>query len=624
MSYRERGADLIFDPNTTALKLMLDHDGKRRPWSHVRTQRKPTQNVVEGSLVWTSWHGGAGYARDQSVGFMQPVTADGDVDARHTFMAFSPPAHTAITGTDKAFIAFEYQDKLWVADVSGTNVRVKQIDPADFSVDADTSIGSTATRTPGPAVVFDGVAYIPVGFVTNAYQIDGTLAVTQLPTTGAVAPQFSFLAPARDRLYFSLINNVVRSISTGGNLADSGDWSGEITIGDDSHAITSMNVLDRTLLITKTNGLYGLDSALNQVDLIPELGAYVNAFNGRGSIVWHGGLLMPHIRGLYWYRDGTVLPVGPETIRLNGTYVRGVVTTLIPDGEWVYALMRGVPKTGDGVLLLLAARERTVDDPPGGPLVWYLLKTHTGFSSSQTAQGSYQGVLTSLTSSPGIFYGIPLTGFKAQFFPVLSQNAVPVNPTESTTTRATGELILPIVNMGQPMIDKYLRSVEVDLDTSTAQSLTVSYALNPATTNPTWTSLGSVTSTGRTELAFPTGTSCREVIIKIATPAAGGVIKRIALNYTDRPKKNTIYTAVCRVAQGQEDAEGTWTEHYVNSVVTQLETWEDQATAVSLVDPYGDTINVLVLDVKVEELETNDSLEDAPAQRLTLVLEKVP
>jgi hypothetical protein len=642
MGYRNRGADLLFDPNGIALKLMLDADAKRRPWSHVRLPRKPSDKTIEGSLVWTSWHSGDGLGRDSSVGLMRPMVAWSTVDTRNRGVALLAPYKQVLGTITHPHIIFTFNSKVWIVWDNATNYKVSRLSLDLLTIEATTDIGAIGTRVPNPAVVFDGTAYIPMGYADNAYQINAANVVAQLATV-TLNPRFGYMAVARDKLYFSTSNNTIRSVASGAAVNDSANWSGVITIGDSGVPITALLVDDQVLYIGREDGLKGLDTALNLVDLMPDLAAYRDADNCRGMVAWHGGLLIPHVRGLFFYRDGTLTPVGPETLKTNNTPLRGRVFSMVQDGETVWAAMTspyiasadlGAPGGGDtrSIMQLVAGRERTEDDPPDtGPIIWTVMQRQVYTNAGYQYPVKQMAIALSGTSVR-LAWGLRETNGTAHYME-LQQLDKPAGVAQYTGTEYNqyGWMVLAATDMGQPMLDKYLRSVELDLDfadSGAGQTIDVFYLRNSSTPDGTYVHLGTAGAVGRNELSFPAGTTARHIYIllvfstlsSIVTP----VLRRVALNYTDRPKKNTVYTAVARIAEGQEDAPGSWIEQYVDAVIAQLETWEDQAQQVAVIDPYGNTINVLVLDVRDEELESNDSLQDTPAHRVTVVLEKVP
>jgi hypothetical protein len=176
-------------------------------------------------------------------------------------------------------------------------------------------------------------------------------------------------------------------------------------------------------------------------------------------------------------------------------------------------------------------------------------------------------------------------------------------------------------------VDKYLRSVEVDLDTDNASRFCeIYYTLNPRDSNPTWTLLGAYTALGRSEVSFPADTECREVQIEVRLTTNDATITpavlRVALNYTERLEKNTVYTAACRVGYNVEDGSGSGGHIGPETIVNRIEGYEG-AGKITVTGPTGQTFNALVLEVQTEEYANIDN-EDDPYYTMRITMLKVP
>jgi hypothetical protein len=648
---RTQAGSIVITSGSTKTKLMLDRtrDGVR-PWHKKRPARKASSERVEGTVYWDSWHGGVGYGHEKGQGHLRAVTANSTVDTRWKWFVRLNPALNRQTAAPQADLCFDHAGYFWAVgyNSAGPAWNLYQFNTAGALI-STTALGGQPS---GPAVAFDGVMYIPMGFGINAWSITAAPAIVQLVTV-TVNPRFGILAAGPDKLYFTVTNaQTVRSIPTGaGGPADSAVWSGPLTVSDSGHSVTALLVQDTTLYIGRTDGLYGLDSKLVLRPLMPDLAAYTHADNCRGMIAWHGGLLVPHVRDLLFFRDGITTPVGSKSNRENTTDFRPVTTRMafVADGDWVYftcGLQNDAATSVSGLnlagtIMAVAARERSSDDPPGNsPLMFHVLYRETTVTVSGNNSGA--GIPHQIALSANFSNGAAVTGPLLVFgcgYSLLNASVAsglqiltntPVIPSGDTfldAMAASGTLTLAAVDIGEPLLTKYARSVEIDVQCPTAnQTVQIKYAVDPLYTNAGSANLGAaITTTGRTEISFPANTTFRDLVLELALASNGAVrspaVWRVALNYATRPDKNDVYVGRFRLVRGNEDGKGTPMKLSPATVLSRLESYE--TTQVSVVDPYGTTMNMLVIDVSTDEGQSPD--DSGEIERIvTVEFERVP
>lgn len=636
-----QSADLIFDPNGASpvrLMLLRNRNGGRA-WRRARPSRKllaSPNEAVEGSLVWTSWHLGDGYSRIGGTGSMLPVTSEGPADALHPGMLRLPPKVQAFTslGNHQSAGMAEFSDKFWSygRDTVTRTIHIVRIDPTSNAVDQswDTTVSlSPATfRKFGHAVQFGTRLYF--GIEMN---LGGTYSTTgSLPGSAHSTLEWATAVVSAGKLFFggghSASGNqfVIRSVAQGAAFETVANHSAPVFTAETTWRapITKVAAIGRVVYLGTVEGLRALDGDLNLFDPIPDLRNYAALENCQGMASWHGGLLIPHVRGVFYYNEGVVAPVGIDRTRINGTTILGQVTWIVADGEYFWATMQTATD-----VILLRGRERSDDEPVPTPVIW-----------QEVYRTASTGILVDISDYPREMTVTALPAGPANPTPRLlwSKNGTPsyINLPPRGAAPATltsdfgpfelsGHKNLPTVNMDQPMVTKYLKSVEVDAEgLDTNKTVAVSYALNPTSASPTFTSLGTANTVGRTELSFPTNTSCRSVQLRVAlatnSDTATPVLLRLALNYTTRPLKNNVWTARARLGPGVVDREGNEVLEDGDTTVNRLLAYED-GNAVTMIDPNGNTINVLVLDVTEEEEEQQD--DQSSIRIVTLLLEKV-
>lgn len=453
------------------------------------------------------------------------------------------------------------------------------------------------------AVEFDGNWYIGVGWDCRAWKVDKSGNITQATDAGA---KFKHLAVARDKLFFTSARTTVKSVATGADPLVSANWSGGYTTGNSAESINELLANGRVLYISRPDGLNAFDDSLNVINLIPELKSAKDARNGQGMIVWHGGILYPHTRGLFYYVDGAVSVVGPERIIENDTDLSGNFTSFAADGQWVHAVFdNGVRR------YLMSARERGGREEGNEPLIWYVLGTvpYATVFSLYNFGGTVYAPSGSSNLSQIARWTLTAAGGTAGLH---TQGLGGLGFTGQTGIAQTGVKVLPRLYLGQPGFDDYLRSVELDLENVTATStVRVYYRLNHSST---WVALGTATTSGLVELPFAAGNFAREIELGVALSydATGSTpfIRRIALNVIERARKVSAWSAICRVGRGTEDRYGNRIEDDPETVLTLLETYEEASTYQTVVCPDGVARRMVVLDVVTEELEDTEEEGD--------------
>lgn len=651
MSYKSRSADVLIKSGSTVTKLMLARQlpSGKRSWRRERVARDASQSeatTIEGSLVWDSWHGGDGYGYVPSApGVQLPVTAEGNLDCRWPGQMRLPPKIVTVAGPASVFRTFTLYSStdsttyLYAIGLSGTDYVIWRINlatstvPGGWPVTLGSAIGGSGEDI-GDVVVFDGSAYI-LGNKSGlgSWKVAQNGTVTNIATWRAIVGTVT-----RDRFYFGGGASGLRSVAVGLDPTSSANWSADLAAGtyDASMSVTALSGRGRLLYVALTGGLNAFDTELNLVSLIPDLQGFRSLYNGRHMVEWHDAVIYPHLRGVFMHSEGVTTSIGIEQTRYNNTSLYGNITAMIPEGEWLWVLLNMPPRVygGNERMALFAVRERRASDPGQGPLIWYQLEEWEGSPQRGDYVGSrmsieheimntyFQGARLWFDKSGSLVYiNLPIANMPPQsniYFSIINA---------STGFETSGEKQLPTVDMNAPLVDKYLKSVEIDLETNDAARLArVYYVIDPLDTNPTWTLLGTATANDRTEMNFPSGTTCKRVKLKVrlesnsdtVTPA----VRRLALNYAELVEKNTIYTVVAQVGRNLEDADGSSTRYNPEKIVERLESYEG-ATVVEVTGPTGQEFNALVRSVNTEEFYNMDN-EDEPYYYVTMQLVKVP
>lgn len=143
--------------------------------------------------------------------------------------------------------------------------------------------------------------------------------------------------------------------------ADGITWSGASPVGDTTSSVTGMAGYNKTLLIAKPDGLWGMTSGggltstgeyYNFIYQIQRWESQYDANNGVGLCVWNGAAYMPVQYGLVKYDGTTFTNIGPDQGEGLPNGRIGKVVTLIPLLNYLIAVVDATGVSDYGSLLL--------------------------------------------------------------------------------------------------------------------------------------------------------------------------------------------------------------------------------------------------------------------------------
>jgi hypothetical protein len=154
----------------------------------------------------------------------------------------------------------------------------------------------------------------------------------------------------RDELWITDGKNTIRNCTADPLVV--ANWNAQIIVGDASQPITNLEVLDDTLYVFKTNGVFtlGVDGAGAPVgqDKFPSFRQQPLPRNGVNAAPWLGRLWFGYGDGYYWLDNSGVLkPTGPNLLVENNSEVSGEVNAFTGHASWFgyYGLWNG-PSAG--------------------------------------------------------------------------------------------------------------------------------------------------------------------------------------------------------------------------------------------------------------------------------------
>ncbi|KKN36032.1 hypothetical protein LCGC14_0777710 [marine sediment metagenome] len=312
-----------------------------------------------------------------------------NTDARFPFRLLPGPEVTVLTlptRLNDPVSIFEALDYIWV--VAGT--VISRIDPATDVV--------TESRDLGFEVIgVDGLKWEDDTGLVSTNAVDQSLwEVTAIGTPDTWAQAEAGVKPYRlasgiDRLFGIEDSGLLRNCVSGLDPMLAASWSDEIQCGEVSTLPTGLLAFEKTVLVGKPEGLFGVSPEGKGVPLIKRM--IRDATNCQGMRMHEPYAMIPHSRGTYRFLPGLVESVGIEKELINESIIRGRFKDFSTDNQW----LRGLLSVGTDTYIMVA-RDRTGGEPGFGPLVWdtwiYL--------SSKTSQTMHQ---STLSSPPRLWFG---------------------------------------------------------------------------------------------------------------------------------------------------------------------------------------------------------------------------
>lgn len=198
------------------------------------------------------------------------------------------------------------------------------------------------------------------------------------------------LAVGINRLFKVSRTGVLKNIVTGLDPVQETNWADQVQVGDPTTIPTALLAYDRTVFVGKPEGFFGVGDDGFGLPLIKRMPREVD--NCYGMINFDPWVLVPYVRGLYWFQPGLVEAIGLERELLNESPIHGRWKGFATDGQWIYGLMTVGTDTYINV-----GRERTGNESGFGKIVWDTWLFFTGASKA-----IFQ---SALTTTPRLWFG---------------------------------------------------------------------------------------------------------------------------------------------------------------------------------------------------------------------------
>ncbi len=558
---------------------------------------------VEMPLVWDDLSGGYGSWNDRAE---RKYHWGYGIDTRFANMVLSVPFVNIVVlgGTAPTHDIEEHDGKLWVA--AGRYIKA-------ITADSGYGVSDGYDAGGGKSVVdieeWKGTLYAGRGFGAGEYMVKHASGDAANVWSTDDDVQRGYLWPLWDKLYGTDSPYSVKAVANDPFNKD--DWTAAYTIGDSGQAITALATLEDELYIGKENGVHGLDSSGIGTQLSPELAQYRCPVNCKGMKVWHGTLIVPHLRGLLQYvsrGDGThsVTPIGPGRGAMSDNPIRGHITAVCGDEKYLYAaLWTGAYNSTIGVTYILAG----CYDAQLGEWAWH---PWARFADNRRCDAMF---ISSLWGNPHLWMGY---GEDIAYI-ILPRGTD--NPTMDANCRyALSETLhYQRHDLNAPAAYKIWKCIEIEADNlSSERYITVYTRLD----NGEWQCWGNAYQSPRTVIQFgKSGIAGKTIELRLDYTLPTSEIpiaqRSVVLRAAERPDAIETITAVVRCDDRVSLRNGGRNSR------TGLETWNALRAmlahngSVTLIDTLGNEQNVLLI-TPLKMNEARSEGDEAPEMLATI------
>lgn len=386
----------------------LIRDGEGRAWHRPEYGDEPPW--IGGAPLMVSvpqetWHFGGLHTR-QSI----PGTSEygQNTDARFPHRLLPGPLVTTVTlpgSRATPTCIFEAMGYLWV--IAGRYVY--RVDPSDDSVRLSKNFGIGIRGIMGlrwednQALVTtdedeDSLWQVGIGaFQSDAFQGEGddydgfqTSPTTDTWTQTDDVDAYR-LAAGINRLFKVDKWGELKNIQSGSDPMVEANWADPVQCGEKDVPPTGIVSFERTVLVGKAEGVYGVDLDGYGISVIKRI--IRDDDNCYGMVAIEPGVIVPHSRGVYEWSPGYVESVGLERELENESPVAGVFKAFAIDNQWLLGML-----TVGGDFYLMVARPRRATDLSVNPLIWDTL-AYVGWKECKAAH------LSGKTSPPRLWFG---------------------------------------------------------------------------------------------------------------------------------------------------------------------------------------------------------------------------
>lgn len=504
-----------------------------------------------------------------------------NLDSRFPQQSIMGPLVTTVTlsstdSTNGVTGIFEYGTSLYT--ISGK--WVNKINPSTDAVAATGGFPYDLTTGNAGAIGTVGVRFdanVVIGVTTastaNMVSFDGTSTFTVL--SGANVPKGAYLARYYEdtdwrlaTVFLSSSNPSVAWIAQGAALNTGTNWAGydgSYGVGDQGGTLTGLTALERTLYIGMSDGLYYIDRSGRAPLLIPAMPT--DSGNGKNLLATAEGVVWyPCKSGLYLYdpNSGTIDNVAPGRGLPDRSGIAGTYTALANFRAWTFVSVY------DGTdSYIMAGRRREEGEPGFGPYIW-----HGALAKISSTEVKSMHV-SALVSPPRLWMGL-----KSGNVAYIKLPGNGDNPLLDSTYRyaASGSLYFGADDYGVGGMRWQLSDIILEAEGLSANTTVQVWERRDL---GTWTSLQTITSSGRTVITTTTDKRFQRIEKRLdivnndstTTP----VVRALTGNAIPRPSMRDVITATVLLDRETLSKLGMGTRKSAQDFLTEIDTWDNGA-----------------------------------------------
>ena len=369
-------------------------------------------------------------------------------------------------------------------------------------------------------------------------------------------------------------------------------WSTAVEIGESDSEITALVEDGDTLLVCKTNGIWGYFTDGTTRNLTPEFERMVHPDNFRGAFNWNGHVLLPlGAGGMLELSGGILFNVGLNLYAPEQTTLHGRVVALHGEPTRLFALVQ----EGLNYHVLKAEWREFTEGASGqrrNDFRWHHMTTIAATTGSTPNHATL--FAEGITGPSGeihhrLHIGVESTGsnLKSMFMPLSTADAQ-----DGFTNSATQHATTTEFDANFPLIDKTFQTLDCEIFNLGAggRQIVVSYSVDGGA----FATLGTLNSTGASQtLTFSNSTPVNGKVIVLrfefaqtSVTTTSPQLGKFRLTCQLRPSRVELLGLNMYLADNMELLNGS-TSVSTKGDLSQLRTWAGTTQEVIVVDSEG-------------------------------------
>ena len=421
--------------------------------------------------------------------------------------------------------------------------------------------------------------------------------------------------------------HVIRSTTDPTSAAN---WSAKVAIGQSDSEITCLVQDGDTVLVCKTNGIWAYYTDGTSENLTPEFETNAHPDNFRESFNWNGHIILPiGAGGMRELVGGKLFDISLELVAPLQTTLHGRVVAVTGDDDSLFIMVQDVANTDYHLMMAKWMNFQGVND-----FRWHHVAT-AGWTTSTIEEHAVlfaEGIPSGSTIHHRVWMGVPSGGSnELPFFYSIDDTDAEFGFTNDTDAHWQSTEI----DQNLPKVEKTWATIDIESADLGAGGRTIELQyrldagswltdLNDAAGNAD----GVVDTSPDQVMTFPAGSTGKILEVRgypkltsVGTTGAAMIYFRVTSQL--RPDSLKLIPLDLHLGDRVPSLNGSRRNGRPKLDLAQLETWDEQAAEVTVVDPRGTSRTMVFLPGMLKITELSNEAGHRPEYRVQTMLAEV-